>query len=404
MIPPVLLSAAMELQAHLDLVTRQSFISIPVWGNIVMNDRRIEKHPLYGKALKFIASSSQSPLSHPPVQPAEEVVAHAMKEPPVAPKPKPRPKCMHKKTLKVVDSSDSDGIKIIDHVIATNPIPPDIRKNSSKQTAAQDQSDETTPVEILKENAIISALQSKEDEKDLSPAATGDVGKGMEDIQLNTEDIVLDDNVRDAASMRHSLPPVTTVSAGGSPGSSAATMHAVMPPRRTHLPSSRTKVMDVDVPADAVVKDLQAMTLQVNNDSASLSKTHEDFYNTIDDLRNQIAELRVRNAAAANSLDALNVRVAAQDVEIKRWRHCTPMSPCFRSKAIHRPPDHRSPLPRRALALQEPWMQLQVQSAAAGASISSGMHAPSGPSGGRVSRTSQSIDTLSASGSGSRHN
>lgn len=25
---------------------------------------------------------------------------------------------------------------------------------------------------------------SKEDEKDLSPAATGDVGKGMEDIQL----------------------------------------------------------------------------------------------------------------------------------------------------------------------------------------------------------------------------
>ncbi|KAG1861001.1 hypothetical protein C8R48DRAFT_673577 [Suillus tomentosus] len=431
MILPLLLSAAMELQSHLDPVTRQSFISIPVWGNIIMDDRRIEKHPLYRKALKFIASSSPSPLSHPPVQPAEAVIDNATEDPLVASKPKPKPNRIRKKTLKVVDSSESDGIEIIDHVVATNAAPPDIRKGSSKHTVSQDQSDETTPVEILQGNTIVvrqrpmpkrkqmqaaggrelkpavrdrkgkgkevppqvdsadghSSTQlhrkrsressqneqvtkstpsatrppvsadtgdqrkpwfehpiplpttaaskvtigkrhksshrrtpSKEDEKELSPATTGDIVKGMEDIQPNTEYIGSDDHVtgiRDAGSMRHSLPPITTVSARVSPESSTATMHAVMPPQRAHPPPSRTEVMDVDVPADAVVKDLQAMTLQVRNDSALLSHNHEDFHNTIDDLRNQVAELRVRNAAAANSLDALNVRVAAQDAEMK---------------------------------------------------------------------------------------
>ncbi|KAG2058795.1 hypothetical protein BDR06DRAFT_1028198 [Suillus hirtellus] len=360
MILPLLLLAVMELQLHLDLVTHQSFISIPVWGNIIMDDRRIEKHPLYWKALKFIASSSPSPLSHPPIQPAEVVIDNATEDPPVASKPKPKPNCIHKKTLKVMNSSESDGIEIIDHVVATNAALPDIWKGSSKHTVSQDQSDETTLVEILQGNTIVVRQRpmpkrkqtqaagghelkpastaaskvtigkqhksshwctpSKEDKKDLSLAATGDVVKGMEDIQPNTEYIGSDDHVtgiRDASSMRHSLPPITTVSTCSSPESSAATMHAVMPPWCSHLPPSRTEVMDVDVPADAVVKDLQAMTLQVRNDSALLSHNHEDFHNTIDNLCNQVAELCVRNAAAANSLDALNVHVATQDAEMK---------------------------------------------------------------------------------------
>ncbi|KAG1906162.1 uncharacterized protein F5891DRAFT_1182365 [Suillus fuscotomentosus] len=397
MISPLLLSAAMELQSHLDPVTRQSFISIPVWGNIIMDDRRIEKHPLYRKALKFIASSSPSPLSHPPVQPAEAVIDNATEDPPVAVKTQAKAKSY---------PSESDGIEIIDHVVATNAAPPDIRKGSSKHTVSQDQSDETTPVEILQGNTIVvrqrpmpkrkqtqaaggrelkpgcegpkgkrsressqneqvtkstpSATRppvsadtgdqrkpwfehpiplpttaaskvtigkrhksshrrtpSKEDEKDLSPATTGDIVKGMEDIQLNTEYIGSDDHVtgiRDAGSMRHSLPPITTVSARVSPESSAATMHAVMPPRRSHPPPSRTEVMDIDVPADAVVKDLQAMTLQVRNDSALLSHNHEDFHNTIDDLCNQVAELC---DAEMKTMERLHADVAVLQEQVR---------------------------------------------------------------------------------------
>lgn len=235
------------------------------------------------------------------------------------------------------------------------------------------------------------------------------------------------------------------------------------------------------------------MTLQVNNDSASLSKTHEDFYNTIDDLRNQIAELRVRNAAAANSLDALNVRVAAQDAEIKTMetlhadvavlqeqvhalhaesrthenqlraadmklasqgsttavlqdayeslRQCLiptlSLPPHYNNAVFFPGSSHQTPYSHshslsQAQAMERLYFNftpgpstangpsVAIASAgarppgamdatpgplaAAGASISSGMHAPSGPLGGRVSRTSQSIDTLGASGSGSRHN
>ncbi|KAG1889096.1 uncharacterized protein F5891DRAFT_1198753 [Suillus fuscotomentosus] len=580
MISPLLLSAAMELQSHLDPVTHQSCISIPIWGNIIMDDRHIEKHPLYRKALKFIASSSPSPLSHPPVQPAEAVIDNATEDPPVASKPKPKPNHIHKKTLKVMDSSESDGIKIIDHVVATNTAPPDIRKGSSKHTVSQDQSDETTLVEILQGNTIVvrerpmpkqkqiqaaggcelkpagkevppqvdsadghSSTQlrrkrsrdssqneqvtkstpsatrppvsadtgdqckpwfehpiplpttdtSKEDEKDLSPAATSDIVKGMEDIQPNTEYIGSDDHVtgiRDAGSMRHSLPPITTVSARSSLESSAVTMHAVMPPRRSHPPPSRTEVMDVDVPTDAVVKDLQAMTLQVRNDSALLSHNHEDFHSTIDDLCNQVAELRVCNAAAANSLDALNVHVAAQDAEMKTMerlhanvamlqeqvrvlhaesrthenqlraadvklasqgsttavlqdayeslQQClipTPSIPPHYNNAVffpgssHQTPYSHGPSVSQAQAMERLYFNFTPgpstatgpsvatasagarlagdmdatpgPSAAAGASISSRMDAPSG---GRMSRSSQSNDTPGASASGSCHN
>ncbi|KAG1805124.1 hypothetical protein EV424DRAFT_1544510 [Suillus variegatus] len=92
--------------------------------------------------------------------------------------------------------------------------------------------------------------------------------------------------------------------------SSLAVMHPAMPP-------SHTQHMDIDVPADTMVKDLQAMTLKVEQDSVSVLKSHQEIYNTIHDLHKQVVELRARNAAAAESLEALNVCVATQDVEMR---------------------------------------------------------------------------------------
>ncbi|KAG2082969.1 uncharacterized protein F5147DRAFT_783105 [Suillus discolor] len=403
MIPPLLLSAAMELQGHLDPVTRQSFLSAPVWRNIVANDSRIRKHPLYQKALTFISSSNPSAISHSPVQLAQQVIADAPAESPVGSKPKPRP---------------HDAIEIIDHVAATNVIGPDIHKGKGKETAPPENVDGDTPVKVLKAETTMvrqkpmpkrkqtqatggrkgtevpppvdsvdgdgSALlqrkrsrdssqneqltksmssatrpplsthtgdqckpwfeeplpllatvagrltmskrhksshrhtTSKEYDEDPLPEAAGDVAKesavGTNTININVATI---DN---ATQKRLSLPPVTSVSAysPSSLESSPTLSHPEKPPpRHVQPPPSHTQLMDIDVPADTVVKDLQAMTLDATKDSVLVLKSHEDMYNTIHNLHNQVVELRTRNAAAADSLEALNVRVAAQDAEMR---------------------------------------------------------------------------------------
>ncbi|KAG1834210.1 hypothetical protein EV424DRAFT_1341501 [Suillus variegatus] len=95
-------------------------------------------------------------------------------------------------------------------------------------------------------------------------------------------------------------------------------IHPAMPPtRHMHPLPSHTQHMDIDVPADTMVKDLQAMTLEVEQDSVSVLKSHQEIYNTIHDLHNQVIKLRAQNAAATESLEALNVRVTTQDVEMR---------------------------------------------------------------------------------------
>ncbi|KAG1786192.1 uncharacterized protein HD556DRAFT_1449928 [Suillus plorans] len=410
MIPPLLLSAAMELHHHVDPTTCQSFLSPP-------------------KALTFIGTSNPSVSSHPPMQTATHMIANAPAEPLVAPKSKPKAKAKRKKTLTVVDSSDSDGIEIIEHVVATNDIGPDNRRGKGTQTALPEDVDGDTPVEIVQANTVTGRQRPMPRRKQTQPTGSHDTksvvmdrkGKGKEvpppvdimdgdgiaplkskrsresswneqltgrtpsatrppvsaytgdqrkpwfeqphplpatvDRKLNigkqhksshrrtpsmecTEDpspeatadvanelVVPTKSInmnmassQNAVPRRLSLPPITAVSAGSPPllESSPAVMHpSIPPPRHMQLPPSHTQHMDIDVPADTVVKDLQAMTLEVGQDSASVLKGHEEMYNTIHDLRNQVVELRARNAAAAESLEVLNIRVAAQDVEMR---------------------------------------------------------------------------------------
>ncbi|KAG1801907.1 hypothetical protein EV424DRAFT_1545307 [Suillus variegatus] len=452
MIPPLLLLAAMELHDHLDPSTRQSFLSVPVWHNIVVNDPRIWNHPLHRKALKFIESSNQSVLSPPPVHAAEHVILDALADPPVGSIPKPKVKPMRKKTLKVVDSSDSDGIEIIDHATV------DRKLNVGKQ-----------------HKSIHWCTPSMEYTEDLSPEATGDVAKelvvGTIGIHVLDQSIDINmANLQNAAPRRLSLPPITAVSTGSpsSVGSSPAVMH---------LPPSHTQHMDIDVPVDTVVKDLQAMTLEVEQDSVSVLKSHEEIYNTIHDLHNQVLKLCAWNAAAAKSLEALNVHVAAQDVEMHSmkilhanvavlqeqvcalheesqthdnqlhaadvklasqgstiailqdvyealWQRLipTPSIPphynhtmFFHASHQHQPPYNQNLKPSMATgplvgtisagaSLPGAMHALPGPSTVAGPSLTSGMHAPSGPSGSHVTRSSQSTGNLGESASAFRRN
>ncbi|KAG1847073.1 hypothetical protein F4604DRAFT_1936124 [Suillus subluteus] len=58
----VLLLAAMELMEHWDPIGRISFVTTPVWKNIVMDDPCIMKHPLHAKACNFVIPAAQSTL------------------------------------------------------------------------------------------------------------------------------------------------------------------------------------------------------------------------------------------------------------------------------------------------------------------------------------------------------
>ncbi|KAG2103991.1 uncharacterized protein F5147DRAFT_775702 [Suillus discolor] len=62
MIPPVLLSAAMELLEHLD-ATRKYFVRVPAWTNIQSDDPHIQNHPLKNKASLLTYKLSPSPVT-----------------------------------------------------------------------------------------------------------------------------------------------------------------------------------------------------------------------------------------------------------------------------------------------------------------------------------------------------
>ncbi|KAG1794025.1 hypothetical protein EV424DRAFT_1548133 [Suillus variegatus] len=377
MIPPLLLSAAMELHNHLDPSTRQSFLSAPVWRNIVVNDPRIRNHPLHRKALKFIESSNQSASSPPPVHTAEHMILDAPADPPVGSIPKPKANPMRKKALKVVESSDSDVIEIIDHVVATNDIGPDNHRGKGKQTALPEDVDGDTLVEVVKADTVIVRQRPMLKRKQTQPTGGHDMksividrkGKGKE-VPPPVNNVDGDGSAplrrkRSRASSQNeqvagSTPSATcllvpthtgdqhkpwfeqplalpaTVDHKLHIGKQHKSIHWRTPsmectedvsPEVTGDIAKESVVgtqsidinmhMDIDVPADTMVKDLQAMTLEVKQDSVSVLKSHEEIYNTIHDLHNQVLELRAQNAAAAESLEALNVCVAAQDVEMR---------------------------------------------------------------------------------------
>ncbi|KAG2337861.1 hypothetical protein BDR05DRAFT_952305 [Suillus weaverae] len=89
---PILLSAAMEMQEHLD-VAQQSFASTPVWAKIRTNDPQIQQHPLKEKAGGIT-------IARPQPQPTAAAKASVSDGSMLAPaKEKPRPKPMWKTKL-----------------------------------------------------------------------------------------------------------------------------------------------------------------------------------------------------------------------------------------------------------------------------------------------------------------
>ncbi|KAG1857765.1 hypothetical protein F4604DRAFT_1931240 [Suillus subluteus] len=112
----VLLSAAMELKEHCDPVSRLSFVSVPIWTNIVMNDPRIQNHPLHVKARNYITLANQvSPLLLSSQLSALVGIVNGTAQSPVLPaaKLKPKPKPVPKKKPAEL-SLEGDRIEVVD--------------------------------------------------------------------------------------------------------------------------------------------------------------------------------------------------------------------------------------------------------------------------------------------------
>ncbi|KAG1842588.1 hypothetical protein C8R48DRAFT_781026 [Suillus tomentosus] len=133
-IPPILLSAAMELMEHVDRVGQTSFLSVPVWNNIKSNDSRIERHQLYGKAHKVITASAPAPMSQPPDTPPVEVTTNTPAVPSVAAKSKPPGRSVTRKTP--IDlCQDSDEVEIVGDITQSDALHK--RKRSSTGGSAE---------------------------------------------------------------------------------------------------------------------------------------------------------------------------------------------------------------------------------------------------------------------------
>ncbi|KAG1857408.1 hypothetical protein F4604DRAFT_1931513 [Suillus subluteus] len=112
----VLLSAAMELKEHCDPVSRQSFVSMPIWTNILMDDPRIKNHPLHVKACDYITPANQVLPSSPSSQLSALVgIVNGKAQPPALPAAKLKPKLKPVPKKKLVELSlEGGGIEFMD--------------------------------------------------------------------------------------------------------------------------------------------------------------------------------------------------------------------------------------------------------------------------------------------------
>ncbi|KAG1792283.1 uncharacterized protein HD556DRAFT_1444552 [Suillus plorans] len=103
-----------------------------------------------------------------------------------------------------------------------------------------------------------------------------------------------------------SVPPITTLSPEGE----------APPPAAQSAPLIQHPQMDVDDSHDGLTKVLEGMTLEVMQDLANLSARNATLQEIADTLRTNIAQLTAENTTATEQLNALQVRITAQDAAL----------------------------------------------------------------------------------------
>ncbi|KAG1890019.1 hypothetical protein F4604DRAFT_1673519 [Suillus subluteus] len=117
--------------------------------------------------------------------------------------------------------------------------------------------------------------------------------------------------------LRHCIPvlPIATLSPEpDSPSPAKPSLSPVLdPPRQSPAPTTQESM---DVSGDAIVGELRAMTLEVLNDSATLSARKSDLQKVTDGLRAEVDRLQACHIVTQEVVMTLQQRIAAQDAKL----------------------------------------------------------------------------------------
>ncbi|KAG1855070.1 hypothetical protein C8R48DRAFT_776471 [Suillus tomentosus] len=306
--------AAMEMLEHLDVV-QQSFASAPVWARIRTDDPQIQQHPLKEKAHSIT-------IARPA---ATAKTSTSISSAPVLVKVKPKPKPMLKKA--VHESKELKGSGAPQHHLADS---------TAMQTKTSKWPKVTQESVLLKDNAPKDDITTDTEctsfaVKDMAPQAPNFelvavapgrnlnvlmpkptlVNKAEHDPAQAADMLVSDDDATAVTatalpSPATSVPPITTLSPEG---------EAPLPAAQS-APSIQHPQMDMDDSHAGLTKVLEGMTLEVMQDSANLSARNATLQEIAGTLRTNIAQLTAENTAATEQLNALQVRITAQDVAL----------------------------------------------------------------------------------------
>ncbi|KAG1860368.1 hypothetical protein F4604DRAFT_1930277 [Suillus subluteus] len=129
------------------------------------------------------------------------------------------------------------------------------------------------------------------------------------------EDMLVQSDTDARASPLHSVPPIATLSPEPDlPSPAKPSLSSVLdPPRQSPAPTTQESM---DVSGDAIIGELHVMTLEVLNDSATLSARKSDLQKVTDGLWAEVDRLQVHHIVTKEVVMTLQQRIAAQDAEL----------------------------------------------------------------------------------------
>ncbi|KAG1871352.1 hypothetical protein DFJ58DRAFT_837304 [Suillus subalutaceus] len=350
LIHPVLLSVAMELLEHLD-PSQKNFVSAPEWKNIKANDPRIKKHPLAKKARRFSASGPIPEDTLPASQPAAGIVVPAPTPAPASsskPKSKARPLPRRKKVEEL--RLEGDGIEIVpagnggDVAPAANKPSETAKvkgkgKGKGKGKAKDDEVECAQVLGILKRRweSTPSRSPMKTDPTAEQQPMFGDrlplpmvLAKKQKVAQSLTTEVgdllkedVNADNDGPELVPRYMLESDDARSGPVLSGASTSVLVPILNPPSDSLLDH----MEVDMLGDSMLNELQAMTLEVRQDSTAMRAKSTGLQDTVNHLRSKLDKLEARNLVTTDLVKVMNKRIANQELDIVAMEAlCTELS------------------------------------------------------------------------------
>ncbi|KAG1839956.1 hypothetical protein F4604DRAFT_1940344 [Suillus subluteus] len=415
-VPPVLLSAAMEMLEHMDPM-RQHFVSAPEWEKIRVDDPRIKQHPLKDKARTIVVTMPRAAIpsditkstaanaggtGNPVDAAATELLRAKPKAKPLPRKKKPEQLHLDGNGIEMVPGGEDDNVQKdadtgmgkgkgkevapLENVQEVDAEPgrvPAMEKRRWDSSPSQPPVPHGAQQPLLGSLALPSKISKRHNVAQLPPTPpanplTEDINADNDGAELTllifhgimdvicrqgygstgailracgqcsrqklkcshvkadtlptpkgrsrctrstsrrhspAEDMLVQSDTDARASPLHSVPPIATLSPEPDLPSPAkpSSSPVLDPPRQSPAPTTQESM---DVSGDAIIGELHAMTLEVLNDSATLSARKSDLQKVTDGLWAEVDRLQVHHIVTQEVVMTLQQRIVTQDAEL----------------------------------------------------------------------------------------